>query len=257
MWAGSGLNLKERRARDAKQHTAECDELYEGAIRRCIQKTIVYSPSHVFKTASKNSYVEWTVEDLDSVSAIIKHADKSRKTAVLNFASYKHPGGMFLEGAAAQEECLCHESILYNVLREFQGFYDWNVLHKNRAMYLNRALYTPKVIFMRDGKEYASDVITCAAPNLAAAKRYLQVSDKENEIILGRRIRFVLDIASDNGVETLILGAYGCGVFGQNPKVVAEIFKDALRAKSYGFQKVVFAIPEGNGNLQTFKNIIK
>ena len=35
-------------------------------------------------------------------------------------------------------------------------------------------------------------------------------------------------MAKENQVDLLILGAYGCGVFGQNVKEVAEIFKEYL-----------------------------
>ena len=60
----------------------------------------------------------------DSVEAIMNYSQG--KTAVLNFASYKEPGGGFMAGSQAQEESFCHESFLYNVLRQFQYYYDWN-----------------------------------------------------------------------------------------------------------------------------------
>lgn len=85
------------------------------------------------------------VDKLDSVKSAIQHRDG--KTAVLNFASYKNPGGKFMEGSSAQEECLCHASTLYNVLKQFPVYYQWNRVHNNRALYTNRALYSEDVIF--------------------------------------------------------------------------------------------------------------
>lgn len=75
-----------------------------------------------------------------------------------------------------------------------------------------------------------------------------------NRLALSERIQFILDIAKDNQVDTLILGAFGCGAFGQNPELVASIFKEKLE-KTF-FKKIVFAIPDfGDGNLQVFKTV--
>lgn len=176
--------------------------------------------------------------------------------AVLNFASYKHPGGMFMEGSIAQEEALCHESFLYNVLSECPSYYDYNKRYLNRALYKNRALYSPDIIFERDNTSVYCNVITCAAPNKAAAQKYQNVSDEENAKVLRSRINFILKIAADNKTDTLILGAFGSGVFGQSAKEVASIFKDLLENKfSNAFDKIVFAVPSGNGNLEAFQEI--
>ena len=59
-------------------------------------------------------------------------------------------------------------------------------------------------------------------------------------------------IAKNNEVDTLILGAYGCGVFGQDPYEVASIFKEYLD-ECKCFKTVVFAVPNGkNGNYEAF-----
>ena len=104
---------------------------------------------------------------------------------------------------------------------------------------------------------YDVNVITCAAPNKSTAQKYQNVSDEENTEVLRSRIKFVLDIAKDNDVDTLILGAYGCGVFGQEAKEVAGIFKEYLcTTHARCFEKVVFAIPSGRiGNLEAFKAV--
>ena len=200
------------------------------------------------------------MEATDSVSAVINHAKECKKRmAVLNFASYKNPGGAFINGSKAQEECLCHESCLYNVLVEFvPTFYDWNNKNKNKALYLNRGLYSPKVVFCKDGKSVLCDVITCASPNKSAAKRYQKVTDSENTKVLKSRIKFVLDIAKENDVELLILGAYGCGVFGQDATEVAEIFKEYLETTHNCFEKVIFAIPNGRDkNYEMFEKVFQ
>lgn len=178
---------------------------------------------------------------------------KEGKTAILNFASHKNPGGMFIQGSRAQEECLCHESFLYNVLREKQDYYDWNSQNLNRGLYVNRGLYSPSIVFQHDGEVAAFDVITCAAPNKKAAQKYQNVTNDQNSEELRKRIKFVLDIAKSQEVNTLILGAYGCGVFGQDATEVAQIFKTLLPL--YRFTKVIFAIPQGNGNFEKFVEV--
>lgn len=250
---------RERRAEQAQNHTAEMQSAYSKEIKDSIKGTVIYDTYFVCEKESKSHMTKIIVEDLDSVSSIIKYSkDCNGKMAVLNFSSYKNPGGMFISGSGAQEECLCHDSFLYNVLREFVvEFYDWNNRHKTKALYLNRALYSPNIIFCKDGAHTPCSVITCASPNKSAAQKYQNVSDDENTKALKSRIRFVLDIAKDNNVNTLILGAYGCGVFGQDPVEVASIFREYLETSHKNcFEKVVFAIPEGrNNNLETFKGI--
>lgn len=248
---------KEKRAELAKKHCADMAFHFARLISDSVTETEMYFPDFVMEhvEVSAEHKTEFIVADLDSVSAIFEY--DAGKTAVLNFSSYKNPGGMFLNGSKAQEECLCHESTLYNVLKDFQvGFYDWNNQHKNKALYLNRGLYSPNIAFIHGGKQKACDVITCAAPNKSAAQKYQNVTDEENRACLIDRIRFVLDIAAQNKVNTLILGAYGCGVFGQDATEVAELFKHYLTTTHKMFDTVVFAVPNGvNGNLSKFREV--
>ena len=245
---------KEERAKQAENHTKAMQEAYGEKIAETVRKTSIYDTDFV-STEEAVCETKIAVEALDSVSAIMKcEKDCRGRMAVLNFSSYKNPGGMFINGSRAQEECLCHESFLYNVLLQFTDkFYDWNNKNKNRALYLDRGMYSPDVIFCREGNCVSCDVITCAAPNRSAAQRYQNVSDKENTEVLRSRIRFVLDIARENHVDTLILGAYGCGVFGQDAGEVAGIFKEYLQTTPRCFRRGIFAIPEGrDGNLKAF-----
>ena len=187
-----------------------------------------------------------SVKRTDVVSNILNYKDSNRKICVLNFASFKTPGGKFLQGSSAQEESLCRESTLYNVLEKHSDIYyarqtnkDWNNLYKNEA------IYSPDINFIRQIKTLdfcKCDVLTCAAPNKYAAIRYDKASNADNHKALYSRIKFILDIMQENGVNVPILGAYGCGVFGQDEIEVASIFKDLLESGDYSFDKVDFAI---------------
>lgn len=240
----------------AKKHTTEMEEKYGEKIKECIKKTKMYGDDFTLDNHNSSGITyNGLLSDLDSVSAIFEHTKE--RTAVLNFASYKHPGGCFMDGSMAQEECLCHSSFLYNVLKEFPDYYKHNCKNLKKSLYTNRALYSPDVIFENNGGLISCDVITCASPNKSAAQKYCNVSNEENMEALKSRIKFLLDVAEDNSVNTLILGAYGAGVFGQSPTEVASVFVETLKNYDYHFANIIFAIPKGrNGNFECFKNVL-
>ena len=236
----------------AQTHTEQMNRMYPNRIKKCIEHTKTYGmdaekPNFTPRKTLPTPEVVYVNED--TVSALIHEA--SGKTAVLNYASYKNPGGMFINGSSAQEEALCHESFLYNVLVECKDYYEWNNKNKNKSLYMNRALYSPDVVFAKGNDGKLADVITCAAPNIATGKRYGRVSDTENETNLFSRIAFIRDVAETEGVETLITGAYGCGVFGQSPEMVADIQKRIFEHTS--IKKIVYAVPGNDKNALVFK----
>ena len=248
---------RQQRSEAAHKHTKEMKEKYNNRILDAIASTKIYGNDSFpkdFEEDVKGKNVNIIVEDMDSVSAVMKYGHPA--AAVLNFSSYKNPGGLFLDGSKAQEECLCHESFLYNVLKTFQdSFYDWNNRHKNKALYLNRALFSRGIWFFRENRHVECSVITCAAPNKSTAQKYQNVSDEENTKVLKSRIEFILDVAKHNDADTLILGAYGCGVFGQDAEEVATIFKEFLTTTYKCFDTIVFAVP--NGRDKNYEKFIK
>lgn len=192
--------------------------------------------------------------------------DTETLLTVLNFASYKKPGGMFVTGSNAQEESLCHASNLYNIIsnEKFKdGFYG---LHQSKVppTYDNDLIYTPDVIFMDVDDKYFHgqvkvNVITCAAPNRNAAKKYFSMDDDVISAAMKDRIDHVLFAEYDwqqkhNEKRVLILGAFGCGVFMNKIDETAEFFKELIETK-YGkvFDEIVFAIPD-NRTFNMFRN---
>ena len=234
---------KSLRALQANQHTEIMAHQHPEEIKDSLFNSLIYSPTDTFFVNPVDKEIPIFLAAKDSVSAIFDYYEG--KTAVLNFASYKNPGGGFLSGSRAQEESLCHSSFLYNVLSKFPTYYGWNQNHLNRSLYENRAIYSPRILFENeDGDTIYCDVITCAAPNITPNRKYnLGVTDEENLAALDSRIHFVLDIAAENQVDTLILGAFGCGVFGQDAEDVCRIFVKYLTSSHRCFKKVIFAIP--------------
>ena len=246
------MNKKER-AIQAVNHFYKMEKEYSDKIAWCNARTKYYSGfvpgSIVNKTNEKKfNYLEiWETDTVNAIKEAVSEFPDS-KIAALNFASFKYPGGGFLKGSSAQEESLCHKSILYNILRRQEDFYGENKNLINRGLYWNRAIYSPNVLFE---DSYNCDIITCAAPNKKEAERN-GVTDEENTNALKERISFILDIAAKNKVDILILGAFGCGAFGQDPNEVKKIFMKL--SNNYIFKKIIFAIPNGS-NLDAFRSL--
>lgn len=138
------------------------------------------------------------------------------------------------------------------MLNSFRGaYYEPNKKLLNRALYTDRALYTPDVVFENDECTVKADIITCAAPNKYAAQKYQKVSDEENEKVLINRLLFIRDIVADQGVDTLILGAFGCGVFGQDPRQVAELMDEIFGVASV--ENIVYAVPGQDETAMVFE----
>ena len=244
----------EEMANQASKHTAKMTLNYLPNIIACVKNTTIYKETDSFPTVVEEpKTTKFELVNIDSVSAIFEFAQANKKTAVLNFADYKEAGGLFLKGSTAQEEALCHESFLYNVLRNFESnYFAINRKQLNRGLYKNTALYSPNIIFFRGEKQIACDVITCAAPNRNVGIKYTGVSISENNKVLHDRIEYVKNIALHQKVDTIILGAYGCGVFKQDPITVATYIKEIFEPTGL---HVVLAIPGDSYNYKKFKEI--
>lgn len=257
-----------QREEKAIAHTEDMNEQYFDEIQKSINCSWCYRNEIEFEEHLQfnNITTEITVEPLTTTDAIMKYTGSN--CAALNFASFKYPGGGFIKGSMAQEEALCHDSFLYNVLSAniFKNFYVVNRSPEfmNKGLYRNFGIYSPDIVFEKyDNYGTATqnakcDIITVAAPNLSAYYNYNKGENAEYISTMHKRIKFVLDIAKKHKVETLILGAFGCGVFGNNPTFVATVFKELLNNGYYNFRKVIFAVPQGNNiNFEAFKKVFE
>lgn len=250
----------------ANLHYMDMEYKYKDEIEECSKNTICYSAKNMTTRETITQIPNVIVTANDSVTELFERSNGTDKIAVLNFASYKNPGGQFLNGSPAQEEALCHNSTLYNILlRHKSDYYEPHLKTLNRALYTSELLYTPNVrfidydvhdnatkytdIFIPKGVVFA-DVITCAAPNIGTYGRYNKISREElskiTSNILYERIGLILESAVINKVDKIILGAFGCGVFKNNPTQVASVFKDLIDT-TYGsyFKEIIFPIPIG------------
>lgn len=133
-------------AQKAREHNTFVDTHYAAETAKSVSLTKIYSEDFKKTLVTQKSSTQIILEDQTTVSALFKH--HSDKIALLNFACYYGPGGLYLNGYTTQEESLCHNSNLYSILKEFTiSYYMWNDNNRNKALYKNRALYTPNVIF--------------------------------------------------------------------------------------------------------------
>lgn len=175
-------------------------------------------------------------------------AEAKDEPACLNFASATKPGGGYRSGALAQEESLARASGLAACLRAVEGYYE----HHRAAgdpLYSDRIVYSPGVPVFRDDDHVLLDApyevafLTAAAPNASAtttAGQRARIPD-----VLRSRAAKVLAVAHHNGHERLVLGAWGCGVCGNDPGVVAQVFAELLTGHgpfARRFTHVVFAV---------------
>lgn len=200
-----------------------------------------------------------TVTTEDSFAA----ARRFDRPLVMNFANAHHAGGGFRLGASAQEESLCRCSTLYASIHSeaAREMYHWNNTHLS-AVESDYMLYSPDVCVFRDPACRLADApFMVAVANLPAPNRRgaaLFASRKTIAETMTRRIRILLAVAALRGHRNLVLGAWGCGAFGNRPGDVAACFRQVLVEERFGrlFDHACFAIhgPPDAPNHQAFQS---
>ncbi|MFG3040634.1 TIGR02452 family protein [Streptomyces sp. NPDC048330] len=177
-------------------------------------------------------------------------ADASRPVAVLNFASARNPGGGYLNGAQAQEEALCRSSALHATLLRAPDYYAHHRAERD-AFYSDRVIHSPRVPVFRDDRgdllatPFTVGFLTSPAPNAGVVRRTAPDRAHRLPAALASRAERVLETAAAAGYRRLVLGAWGCGVFMNDPADVAGAFKALLTGDGRfagHFEEIVFAV---------------
>jgi uncharacterized protein (TIGR02452 family) len=226
------------------------------AIDAAVRGTVLFTPEDLDALATAlpaagggRPRVEVTDETTAGAARRLVEAEGAIDVAMLNFASAKHPGGGWLSGARAQEEDLARCSALYRCLLAQPRYYEANRAHPS-LLYTDHVIHAPGVPFFRDDRHelldepYMASVITAPAPNAGEALRREPGAAPQVRATLAARARKVLAVAADRGHRTLVLGAWGCGVFRNDPAHVAGVFADLLEGPAFAgaFDRVVFAV---------------
>ena len=201
-----------------------------------------------------------------------------KKIAVMNFANAFHAGGGVVNGASAQEECLCRTSTLYPLLyrRTLRDSFYKHHSDLNTPKASDSLVYTEGVIICKtdedlpkrmDKSEWVTvDVITIAAPDLRK-KSNMYAGLVQNGTFMNdaelfgyhvKRAIHMLTVAAAKQADILVLGAFGCGAFQNDPEVVAKAYKTAIAEFPKVFDSVEFAVycsPGNERNYEAFKKI--
>lgn len=197
-----------------------------------------------YSSLENKSQLTIIVENISTVDAIRKLIlEGKEKIGVLNFASAKNPGGGFLNGAKAQEESLAASSTLYRTLIVHEEYYREN-RKCNSMIYTNHAIYSPDVVFFRDGSFRLTEPVKASVLTLPAVNMG-QVIQKGEDVeaakkAMKQRMKLALAIFANEGAKNLVLGAYGCGVFRNDPKDVAIWWKELLDTEMGKYFDLVF-----------------
>lgn len=191
------------------------------------------------------SVAENTVR-MKTIECILANKDNG-KIIALNFANAMQAGGAYIMGGNAQEESLCRASLLYYTIKTQSEYYNANRKHI-LPDYTDYMIYSANVPVIRDDsgklleKSVDCNFITSPAVNRTVAKAMF--SDNVIAEKMTVRINKIISLALSENPDILILGAFGCGVFGNKREVVMDIFEKAINSFIPDDIKVIFAVPD-------------
>ncbi len=225
-------------------------------------QSVLYTPDHFGGVFSRRDEILRRRVDrppvaFEVVNETTMHAARRLMTTqgvprilALNFASAKNPGGGFLKGSQAQEESLARASGLYACIAPLREMYDTNRQFRS-CLYTDHMIYSPDVPVFRDDDDslldhpYLVSFVTAPAVNAGAVRTNEPENLSRLEPVMLARMEKLLSLAIVHGHETLVLGAWGCGVFANDPERVAAWFARHLTDDGLfrtAFERVVFAV---------------
>lgn len=224
----------------------ENDRIFQNSFKDCMRSEYFpeFEPVPLPCPREKAFRLDEHTVRMTTVECILHN--RGRKTAALNFANALVPGGAYIIGGSSQEESLCRASMLYYAIKDMKGFYSANLRHLT-ADYTDGIIWTKDVPFIRDdsAKLLASpllcDIITCPAVNRYESALFISKSKADR--IMERRIGRIASLAAQHEPEVLILGAFGCGAFGNKREDILPMFERAVNTYISDKTDVIFAIP--------------
>lgn len=182
-------------------------------------------------------------QKLTTIECILRN--RGKRALALNFANALYAGGAYRMGGNAQEESLCRASLLYYTIRGEKEFYSAN-LKRASALYTDGMILSENVPIIRDDsgelleERIIADFITCPAVN---RRELLPWNRKSADGVMKQRVEKIVSFMQSQNPEVMVLGAFGCGAFGNKREIILPYFEQAINKYTDGSAEIVFAIP--------------
>lgn len=229
--------------------------------KKAEDNTRLYKPAELDELRADTKYTNsfetrYEVRNETTLDAARRLAgDGEENVMILNFASAKNPGGGFLGGALAQEECVARATGMYPCLLKANEYYAYH-RKLGTCLYSDHMIYSPLVPILKAEDGELLDEVVCAAiitsPAVnAGAVRKNEEKNADNIVpVMRKRIEKLLALSLHHQHTTLVLGAWGCGVFRNDPGIISELFRDALTGNfANQFKRIVFAVKTSDENI--------
>ena len=208
-----------------------------------------YSKNPEFELINPGFDTKIEMMDIDSLTL----ASQLDNPCILNFASHKRPGGgyecvknlkMILK---TQEEDLFRRSNLPELM-------DNKVVREHYPLKGLNAIYCMATA----NKDKLLEPITPFNFGVITMPAIVNPQDYEYNGLVKDKIDVIFGIAVENKHSNLILGAWGCGVFNNDPRKIVELFLDKALGMPGFFERIIFAIPNKDSeNHKIFKKAIE
>lgn len=248
------MPTREERQAEAKKHNGLVRGVFESDIKKAIESAVIYEDGEGRELDLPEPRFEQTNVSVAWGPLARTVEEATGKVCVLDPASFTRPGGNYLGGGWSPEEQICAESNLFPVLEGLKKVYhDANRQSGRGGLNSDRALYLKDLVFTTAGVTKMRDVLAISPVNRRLALENHR-PEAECDQDLANRIEALMRIAAVNEPDTLVLCAFGCGFFENDPTTVANLFKQWLDAHPGQFERVVFAIG-GGPSLDAFRDV--
>lgn len=183
------------------------------------------------------------IRAVTTIECILQNSKK--RVIALNFANALYPGGAYTIGGNAQEESLCRATLLYYTIRGEKEFYRAN-RGRCSALYTDGMIFSENVPIIRDDsgrlldEQMKADFVTCPAVN---RRELLPWHRSQADRVMERRIEKIVSFMQSLDRDVIVLGAFGCGAFGNKREKILPCFERAINKFTDGSAEIIFAIP--------------